>query len=123
MVEMLANVSRSLSDITIINVLTTGRLLRFTERIYEDDFVKENLGQIGLFFQALLTLNFKVRMIPEYVPPIEDQQEETIKYRVEKMFDLPSILDLLYDMDFASWQITKKFDVVYGYQDNAVCFR
>lgn len=103
MLNLLANVSRSLMDITIVNVLTTSRIERFIKIITKDDFFKNNLGQVGQFFQALLVLNFKVRMIPEYVPPIEDKVPETIKYRVEKMFDLDSILKILYDMDFASW--------------------
>ena len=63
-------------------------------------------------------LNFKVRMIPEYYPFIEGQQEEAILYRVEKMFNLDRVLDIMYDIDFASWQISQKFDTIYGYQTN-----
>lgn len=68
MLNILANVSRNLQDVTIVNIQSSGRLIRFTERIVADDFFKKNLGQIGLYFQALLRLNFKVRMIPEYIP-------------------------------------------------------
>lgn len=121
MMNILANVSRSLQDVTIVNSLTSGRLIRFTERVVADDFFKKNLSHIGLFFQALLQLNFKVRMLPEYIPPTQTQ-EETIKYRTEKYFNLDEVMQLLRDTDLASWQIQKKYDTIYGYQQNKVCF-
>ena len=71
MLELLSNISLSMQDITIVNILTTGRIIRFTELVKGSNYFRDNLGQIGLFFHAIQILNFKVRMIPEYYPFIE----------------------------------------------------
>ena len=76
MLRLLANISLSMQDITVVNVLTTGRIIRFTELVKGSRYFRDNLGQIGLFFHSILVLNFKVRLIPEYFPFIEGQQEE-----------------------------------------------
>lgn len=102
MLEILANVSRNLRDVTIINFKTTGRMLRWTDRVWANKFFKDNLPQVGLVFQSLLQLNLKVKLLPEYVPGTK-KILPTIKYKTTKYFDLDAVLKTLKDMDLATW--------------------
>jgi len=48
-------------------------------------------------------------MVPEY-----NAFADTIDYRIEKYLDLDELIELLQDIDTASWQYEKKFDTLMG---------
>lgn len=108
----------SLDDITIYNFRTSERILRFNERLMSTNDFQEGLTYIGVLFHALEHLNFRVRLSPTWNPITAE-----IEYDISKYFDIPKIMDILVDIDYASLQAELKFDLMFGFLKNLYCRR
>ena len=67
-------------------------------------------------FHSLLNLNDEGRMVPDY-----NVEADEITYRIEKYIDLEEVLDLLDEIDVASWQHEKKFDALMIFVKSKAC--
>jgi len=67
-------------------------------------------------FHSLLNLNDEGRMVPDY-----NVEADEITYRIEKYIDLEEVLELLDEIDVASWQHEKKFDSLMIFVKSKAC--
>mmetsp|Transcript_1989 Transcript_1989/g.3502 ORF Transcript_1989/g.3502 Transcript_1989/m.3502 type:complete len:160 (+) Transcript_1989:144-623(+) len=108
--KVIHNFSSSIEDILDINYGATSRVLRFNERLLQDDFFEQNVGYLGVLFSAIKMLNYKSKLIPEINLVLN-----TVSYNTERYFVLQEILLIMEDIDKLSAQIERDFDDIYEY--------
>lgn len=98
LLKKFANFSVGFDDVSIYNFKTSSRIIRYYDRLVEDESFQSGLQYLGITFRGLLNLNYEGRLFPRY-----DAQSDEIDYRMEKYVYLPELLDIIREIDFTSW--------------------
>lgn len=113
------NFSLGMDDVTVENYRSTQRIVRWHERIFANQTkFKEGMNYMGIFWQAILNLNYEVRLLPIY-----DSILEYIRYDYKKAFDLDEIMKIMADINIVSMQIDLRFMDMYDFIPNTFCKR
>ena len=115
----LKNFSDSLEDITLENFRVSERIIRWHERnLGPGNQFEVNVWYLGIFFQAILKLNYEVFLYPNLNPTTYE-----IEYETKKAIDLDELYGYLYDINIASLQVDLKFIDIFGFIPNSFCKR
>lgn len=117
-IESIHNFSTGLEDVTLENFRTSERIVRWHNRAFGSEDFRTGLNYFGIFFQAIIRLNYEVRLVPDYNPILD-----RISYKYKKVFDIERLLKILEEINYASLQIDLKFKDMYKFIPNSFCKR